>query len=87
MKKVQEIKHSDTYMQFTVVVAEGVDPNEFAGMTERFFNNYFRKSKYFGITAFSMASMVEQMESLMGSITTAISVIAGIALLVGALKG
>ena len=83
LKKVQEIKHSDTYMQFTVVVAEGVDPNEFAGMTERFFNNYFRKSKYFGITAFSMASMVEQMESLMGSITTAISVIAGIALLVG----
>ena len=83
LKKAQEIKHRDYYMNFTVIAAEGVDPNEFSGQTQRFFNNYFRNNRVFEVQAFSMSSMVKQMEELLGAITTAISVIAGIALLVG----
>lgn len=83
LKKAQELKHRDFFMNFTVVAADGVDPNDFSSKTQRFFNNYFRNNRIFEVQAFSMSSMVEKMEDLLGAITTAISVIAGIALLVG----
>ena len=83
LKTAQSITHNDDYTNFTVVTKAGVDSNQFAKETKRFFNTYYRNNRNWQISALSMASMVEIMTNMMGTLTTAISVIAGIALLVG----
>jgi len=83
LRTAQEISHADRYTNFTVVTKADVDPDSFAKETKNFFNSYYRANHNIEISAFSMASLVEIMSSMMGSLTTAISVIAGIALLVG----
>lgn len=83
LKAAKELTHTDNYLQFTVVTASGVDSEEFAETTEDFFATYYRNNRDFEPSAFSMSSMVEEMTSMLGTITMAISVIAGIALLVG----
>lgn len=83
LRTAQDIKHAYGYTNFTVVTTADVDPDEFASSTKQFFNSYYRNNRNWEITAFSMASLVDTMSSLMGTLTTAISVIAGIALLVG----
>lgn len=78
-----EIMHADYVVYFTVLTVAGVDPDEFADLTKQFFAPYYRNNDNWCIDAYSMASYVEMMTSMMGTLTTAISVIAGIALLVG----
>jgi len=53
--------------------------NKFSG----FLNRYYDNNKDFEITSMSMDSIIEQMDSIMGTLSIAISVIAGISLLVG----
>lgn len=79
----QELAHLTKYSSFSVVTNAGVDADAFAKTTKQFFNAYYRNNRNWQISAFSMASLVEQMGSMMDTVTTAISVIAGIALLVG----
>ena len=83
LRTAKEINHTTGYSQFTVVTAAEVDPDDFAEDTEQFFNVYYRNNRYFEVSAFSMASIVETMSDMLSTITTAIAVIAGIALLVG----
>lgn len=83
LRTAMELTHNTGYEQFTVVTAAGVDSDEFAAMTEDFFNTYYRNNRDFEVSAFSMASMVETLSSMLSTITAAIAVIAGIALLVG----
>lgn len=83
LKTAMEINHSEGYSQFTVITRDGVDSDAFADTTENFLVPYYRNNRNFQPSAFSMASMVEVMSDMMSSITTAIAVIAGIALLVG----
>lgn len=83
LKTAQEIKHNNNYSSFTVVTNSDTNPDDFANTTKQFFNVYYRNNRNWQISAFSMASMVDIMSTMMGSLTTAISVIAGIALLVG----
>ena len=78
-----EMTHTPGYASFTVVADQEVDPDEFVNTIVSFFKPYFRSNRYFGPSAFSMASLVESFTSMMGNLTTAISIIAGIALLVG----
>lgn len=83
LKTAKVLNHTENYLQFTVVTATGVDPDEFTETTENFFATYYRNNCDFEPSAFSMSSMVEEMTSMLSTITMAISVIAGIALLVG----
>lgn len=83
LRTAKAIDHSTGYEQFTVVTATGVDADEFAASTEKFFDAYYRNNRDFEPSAFSMASVVSTMSSLLSNITMAISMIAGIALLVG----
>lgn len=83
LKTAQEISHSQGFAQFTVITRDGVDSDAFADTTASFFAPYYRNNRDFQPMAFSMASMVEIMSDMMSTITTAIAVIAGIALLVG----
>lgn len=83
LKTAKELTHTENYLQFTVVTTTGVDADTFTETTENFFSPYYRNNRKFEPSAFSMSSMVEEMTSMLGTITLAISVIAGIALLVG----
>lgn len=83
LKAAQELKHTSGYSQFTVVTNGEVDADSFAEDTESFFATYYRKNNDFEPSAYSMSSMVESMTEMLSTITLAISVIAGIALLVG----
>lgn len=83
LKTAQNIKHLSGYTNFTVVTEASVNPDDFAGTIEQFFNSYYRNNRNWEVTSFSMASLVDVMSDMMGTLTTAISVIAGIALLVG----
>ena len=60
------------------------DTKAFAQQTEDFFNNrFYRNNQYVGIYASSMDSMIDQMTSMMSTMSLAIGVIAAISLLVG----
>lgn len=83
LKAANELAHAYTYTSFSVVSATGVDPDEMAGKTKAFFLNYYRNNRDLTVDAMSMASMVDVMSGLLDKLTMGISVIAGIALLVG----
>ncbi|MBQ7092155.1 MAG: ABC transporter permease [Clostridia bacterium] len=71
------------YSSITAITAPGVDSTRFASRIERFLNAYYRNNRDYEVNAFSMESMVSEFTSVLGTIETAISVIAGISLLVG----
>lgn len=71
------------YSSITAVTARGVDSTRFASRIERFLNAYYRNNRDYEVIAFSMESMVSEFASVMDTIETAITVIAGISLLVG----
>ncbi len=71
------------YSSITAITAPGVDSTRFASRVERFLNAFYRNNRDYEVTAFSMESMVSEFTSVLGTIETAVSVIAGISLLVG----
>lgn len=83
LRAAQDVNHTTGYSQFTVVTKADVDADSFAADTESFFSTYYRKNRDFEPSAFSMSSIVNAMTDMMSTITLAISIIAGIALLVG----
>lgn len=83
LKAAQDINHTSVYSQFTVVTKNDVDADSFATDTENFFATYYRKNRDFAPLAYSMSTIVEAMTEMMSTLTMAISIIAGIALLVG----
>ena len=83
LKAAQNANHTNGYSQFTVVTKTDVDADSFATDTENFFATYYRQNRDFEPSAFSMSSMVDAMTEMMSTLTLAISIIAGIALLVG----
>lgn len=83
LKTAKNINHKSNYEEFTVIGEQGIDVNAFVTETQDFFNKYYENSKDFEIWAYSMNSYMEEINSVMGTTTLAISVIAGIALLVG----
>ncbi len=83
LKTAQSMNHTSGYFTFTVVTAQGVNPEDFAKESGAFFKTYYRNNRYVEPYAYSIASMVDEMTSMLSTITLAISIIAGIALLVG----
>lgn len=84
LKNVQKRTHVvDKCQQFTIVSNTGVDPDTFMPEVERFFDKYYHSNDYFEVSAFSLASMVSTLTDMMDKVSLAISVIAGISLLVG----
>ncbi len=83
IRTAKAITHTNNYPQFSVIGESGIDVNAFVTETQDFFNKYYERNKDFEVMAYSMSSYLEEMNSMMGTMTLAISVIAGIALLVG----
>lgn len=79
----KRLTHSRNYAYFDVVGKTGVDPDRLASKVKTYLQGYYRSNAYLTVDTFSMATMVESMTTMMGTITLAISIIAGIALLVG----
>ncbi|MDR0840026.1 MAG: ABC transporter permease [Christensenellaceae bacterium] len=62
---------------------EGLDGRDVATHIENFLNRYYKNNDDFMVQAMSMESMMDMVSSVMGTLSIAISVIAGISLLVG----
>ena len=83
LKAAQSITHTETYASFSVVINSGVDVNKFVDEAKSFFSAYYRNNRTIMVDAYSLASLADEMNSLMNKLTMGISIIAGIALLVG----
>ena len=81
----KEDSHSKVgYSSFTIAAATGTDTEGFCEEVENFFNKkYYRNNENFEISTSSMESMISSLTEMVDTISLAISVIAGISLLVG----
>ena len=64
-------------------VAGGVDINDFVTTTGEFFSSYYTRNDTWTVEASSLSSMVEELTSMLSTISLGISAIAAISLLVG----
>ena len=72
------------YRTITVTAATGADPVKFADDIQNFFNKYFyANNPRFEIATMSMETIMSTVTSMLGTISIAVAVIAGISLLVG----
>lgn len=84
LETAKVVNHSDEgYTTFTAVTSAGTDSTSLAEEIETFLNRYYRNNEDYEVSTFSMESMVSTMMDTIGTIQIAISVIAGISLLVG----
>lgn len=81
----KEIMHSDDgYTQFTIVTDNSVSSvSDFADQIETFFTPYYMSNDNYEIATSTMESMTESMSEMIRTVSLAISLIAGISLLVG----
>lgn len=76
--------HTTTgYSQFTIVTNTDVDTSSFMGEIEIFFDKYYSRNENYQVSVTSMESMLSSMTEMLTTISIAISIIAGISLLVG----
>lgn len=71
------------YSNMTVMANSSVDSREFAVTIQEFINKYYENNPDYNVSTMSMESITEQVSTVMSSISIALSVIAGISLVVG----
>ena len=71
------------YSTVTVQASAGTDSAAMAQSIREFLSRYYANNKDYGVSAMAMSTMVESMSAIMDTLSIAISVIAGISLLVG----
>ena len=74
---------SDGYESFTVIVADGVNMTDFVSTTGSFFASYYTRNDTWTVEATSLSSLIEEMTSILDTLSLGISAIAAISLLVG----
>lgn len=75
---------NDGYESFTLVTTIDTDSEEFADTVETYFNTmYYSNNDDYEVSVTSMASMIESMTTMIGTIELALAIIAGISLVVG----
>jgi putative ABC transport system permease protein len=70
-----------SYMQ--IKAADGVNLEQFRERSKAFFARFYRSNLNYDIEAYSMDSMIGQLTGMLGTMSIAIGIIAGISLLVG----
>jgi len=83
LKSVQDSLHEYGYSSVTVIAATGADTDTLMDDIEFFFDKYYHSNKYFAPATSSLSSMVSSLTEMLSTIQLAISIIAGISLLVG----
>lgn len=79
-----ELHGNDGYSQFTIVSAANIGSvSAFAKQVEAFFAPYYLANEDYTVSTITMESMTESMTEMIGTVSLAISLIAGISLLVG----
>ncbi len=73
----------DGHASMTIQAASNADSAAMAQDVQSFLNRYYAKNEHYSVFALSMSTMVESMSTIMNTLSIAISVIAGISLLVG----
>ena len=71
------------YSMITVQAAVGESSTEVAAEVKNYLARYYRTNENYTVTAISMDTMISSVDSMMSTLSVAISVIAGISLLVG----
>ena len=74
---------ADGYSSMTVQAAPSADSAAAAADVQAFLNRYYKSNRDYSVMAMAMSSMLESMSTIMNTLSIAISVIAGISLLVG----
>ena len=80
---LKKTHNNSGYSTFTIITQTGVDTETFMDEVEHFFDKYYRNNEDFQVSTFSMESIVSSMTDMLSTVSLAISVIAGISLLVG----
>ena len=83
LKSAQSKSHVFGYQMFTVITNTDVESDSFKYKISDYFDRYYRKNDDFQVNTFSYASIVSTFTDMLGTVQTAISVIAAISLLVG----
>ncbi len=86
LNTARNINHTQNkgFSNLTLVTSINTDNNTFATTVRDYFNiNYYARNDSYEVMVLNMASMMDQMNSMIGMIQTALAVIAGISLLVG----
>jgi putative ABC transport system permease protein len=84
LRAAMNIDHSeDQYTYFQVSAKADSDPQALADKIRDFYKLYYRNNSDYRVSVITYESLLEMFYTLLGTITTAISIIAGIALLVG----
>lgn len=83
LKTAQAQMHTDNITDITVVGKSGIDCVSLASSISSFFISKLPKDTKFTVSAYSNESYAKQTKGMLSKLTLAISVIAGIALLVG----
>ena len=71
------------YTYFTIQTPSWVDSDTLMTQVDNFFNKYYEKNQYFTVNATNMESIVSQVNTILGTMSVALSLIAAISLLVG----
>ena len=83
LKTAQNQTHNYDISSFTVVASSGTDTTQLAEDVKTYLSTHMNIPDKLQLDAYSMQSMVEETKTVLKQITLAISLIAGIALLVG----
>ena len=84
LQTAMALTHSkDQYSIIRVSAAVGVDTEQLSKNIKSFYEPYYRNNLDYEVTVMTLESMIAMLTSLLDTITTAISIVAGIALLVG----
>lgn len=85
LKSAQNHLRLYTYSSVTAIknTLSTTSVDDLMNQIKHFMARYYRKNKDFEVTCSSMASMMEQLTTMMGTMSMAISIVAGISLLVG----
>ena len=84
LKTALNFEHSKiAYPYLKIITSVGVDEYFLADKIENFFEPYYRTNRNCEIQAITMGSMVSMLTDMLSTITLAISIVAGIALVVG----
>jgi putative ABC transport system permease protein len=71
------------YQNLIVMLSPGVESQKMVDDTENFFNTFYINNPRYEVSALSMESMMSAMTTMMGTLSVAVAVIAGISLIVG----
>ncbi len=84
LKSASNFGHDDIKYPYAQIITKvGVDSDDLASRLKDFFGPYYNTNRKCEITSFTMGSMVSMLTEMLSTITLAISIVAGIALIVG----